>query len=474
LAGKSHQANDLARLPSVQKILERLAQTPIHLKPAVLTMLVRQELGRLRADIRSGKLVLSEDLDPVEIVTGKVSDKVNVLIGGRLRKVINATGIVLHTGLGRAPFGPEMSQSLAELLSGYVNLEFDLESGERGERLELVEEQLQLLTGAESSAVVNNNAAAVMLTLNSLAEGKEVLVSRGELIEIGGSFRLPDVMKKSGARMVEVGTTNRTYLSDYQKSHSRRTAAVLLAHSSNYKIEGFTTKPETGAIITWAHSKKLPVIYDLGSGALVPMDAAGLPYEPVVPEVVRQGFDVVTFSGDKLLGGPQAGLILGKKRYVERIRKNPLMRVLRCDKTVFALMQYTLGQYLLDGTIPGLGTYHCLTATPAILQKRAEAILRAVDPEIVQTLGLTVRESVVEAGSGAMPTAKIPSVAIVAKPRDIAENQLARRLRLYRIPVIGYCKDGEFWLDLKAVSAADLSVIPAAINAIGHSLISNL
>jgi L-seryl-tRNA(Ser) seleniumtransferase len=473
LAGRSHNPNDLARLPSVQKVLERLTQSELQIKPEIMTMLVRQAIADLRSAIREGKLNLSPECDLIDFMAEKVTTRIDTLTGGRLKKVINATGIVMHTGLGRAPFGQIMSQYLGELLNGYVNLEFDLESGERGERLDLVNEQLQLLTGAESSAIVNNNAAAVLLALNALAEGQEVLVSRGELIEIGGSFRLPDIMQKSGAKMVEVGTTNRTHLADYQKAFTRRTGAVLLAHSSNYKIEGFTTKPEAEELIAWAHSKRLPVIYDLGSGALVPMNAAGLPYEPVVPEIIRQGFDVITFSGDKLLGGPQAGLIVGKTNYIERIRKNPLMRVLRCDKTVFALLQYTLGQYLLDREIPDIETYRCLTVSSALLRERAESIIKSVTPEIVQMLNLAVCESMVEAGSGAMPTAKIPSIALVAKPRCISENQLARLFRLYCTPIIGYCKDGGFWLDLKAVLPADLPVIQTAIHAIGNSLISN-
>jgi len=473
LAGQIIKPNDLTRLPSVQKVLERLAQSEPPIKPEILTILVRQAIGDLRSAIRGGALDLSKECDLAEVVAEKVTARIAELTSGRLKKVINATGIVLHTGLGRAPFGPAMSQALTDLLNGYVNLEFDLASGERGERLDLVDEQLRLLTGAESSAVVNNNAAAVLLALNALADGKEVLVSRGELIEIGGSFRLPDIMQKSGAKMVEVGTTNRTHLADYQKALTRRTGAVLLAHSSNYKIEGFTTKPETGELIAWAHAKRLPVIYDLGSGALFRMDAAGLPYEPVVPEIVRQGFDVITFSGDKLLGGPQAGLIAGKTSYLERIRKNSLMRVLRCDKTIFALLQYTLGQYLLNRDIPDIETYRCLTASSALLKERAESIIKSVKPEIVQVLDLQIRDSLVEAGSGAMPTAKIPSMALVTQPRCLSENQLARLFRRYRTPIIGYCKDGEFWLDLKAVLPADLPVIQTAINVIGNSLFSN-
>ena len=472
MAGRKNYPNDLMRLPSVQKVLDRLAQSASPIKPAILTTLVRQELNELRAAIHTGNFISSKSDDLIEVVAEKVAGRINALTNCCLKKVINATGIVLHTGLGRAPFGTEILLKMAELLSGYVNLEFDLDSGERGERLNLTNEKICLLTGAESSAVVNNNAAAVWLALNSLADSREVIVSRGELIEIGGSFRLPDIMAKSGARLVEVGTTNRTYLQDYQKARTRKTGAILRAHSSNYRIEGFTTKPTASEIITWAHSQNLPVIFDLGSGALFPMENVELPYEPVVAEVVKQGFDLITFSGDKLLGGPQAGIIVGREKYIRCLRKNPLMRILRCDKTTFFLLDYTLSQYLLDKPFPEIETYRLLTTKPAQLKAQAIQILNAIEPEIIKTLNLTVREVPTEAGSGAMPTVQIPSVAIVAIPRYISETQLAQKFRSYSPPIVGYCRNGEFRLDLKAVQPNDLPLIQSALQAIGRSLIN--
>lgn len=247
-----------------------------------------------------------------EAVTS-VLKKVDDLIRLQLKKVINATGIVLHTGLGRAPYGTEVMNYLTNTLSGYINLEIDLESGERGERQELTDFLLKTITGAEASVIVNNNAAAVLLSLNTLADGKEVIVSRGELIEIGGSFRLPEVMAKSGVKMIEVGTTNRTYLGDYQKAKTSETAVILLAHTSNYRIEGFTARPAPEDVVIWAHANGLPLIMDLGSGALFHTTEAGLPDEPIVSDFIRKGFDLITFSGDKLLGGPQSGIIVGKK-----------------------------------------------------------------------------------------------------------------------------------------------------------------
>jgi len=469
-----NKASVLANLPAVQKVIDLVKPNFPLLKPEILTTLVRSEIKILREAVQAGTVSYSNAQELTEILSQKVISKITDLTKGYLKKVINATGIVLHTGLGRAPFGTEITAILSDLLSGYVNLEFDLDSGERGERLNLIDEYLHLLTEAESSAVVNNNAAAVLLTLNSLANGREVIISRGELIEIGGSFRLPDVMQKSGVKMVEVGTTNRTHLADYQKARNRRTGAILLAHSSNYRIEGFTARPEAKEVIAWAHTQRLPVIIDLGSGALFRLENAGLPFEPVVKEMIKLGFDIVTFSGDKLLGGPQAGIIVGREKYVECIRQNPLMRALRCDKITYVLLTDTLRRYLIDRPRPDIETYNLLTAEPKLLKRNADAMIKNLDPEVVKILNLTVRESQTEAGSGSMPTARIPSTALVAVPRNISEAHLARLFRMYATPIIGYRKNGEFWLDLKAIAPGDLPILQTAIQDIGRSLLSKI
>lgn len=399
-----------------------------------------------------------------EAVTS-VLKKVDDLIRLQLKKVINATGIVLHTGLGRAPYGTEVMNYLTNTLSGYRNLEIDLELGERGERQELTDFLLKTITGAEASVVVNNNAAAVLLSLNTLADGKEVIVSRGELIEIGGSFRLPEVMAKSGAKMIEVGTTNRTYLGDYQKARTSETAVILLAHTSNYRIEGFTARPAPEDVVIWAHANRLPLIMDLGSGALFHATEAGLPDEPVVSDFIRKGFDLITFSGDKLLGGPQSGIIVGKKNWINLLRKNPLMRALRCDKTTFAILSWTLRNYLYKDTIPELETYSLLTCSSEELKKIAENVVLKVPKSLQQKLGIEIRETVVEAGSGSMPTETIPSIAIVISPKKISEAKIAKLFRMNNPPIIGYCKSGEFYLDLKAVNEAEITeIIDAIVN----------
>jgi len=376
--------NSFKNLPSVQLLIDELASTSV--KPAILAEIVRQELEQLRQEMIKKELFLKSKKQAITIIKPKLSARIQKLLETPVKRVVNATGVVLHTGLGRAPLGERVFQYLMNIAPGYLNLEFNLKTGKRGERLELTDDYLCLLTGAERSAVVNNNAAAVMLVLNSLANRKEVIVSRGELIEIGGSFRLPDVMKKSGAKMIEVGTTNRTHLPDYENAISSKTGAVLIAHTSNYRVQGFTKKPTETEIVDLAHRHGIPVIMDLGSGALIPMEALGLPSEPVVADAVSRGFDIVTFSGDKLLGGCQAGLIVGKTEYIQKVRKNPLMRVLRCDKIILSLLVYTLGRYLFERDVPEIKALFFLNRTREQLRTLAAKIITSIEKDIYQKL----------------------------------------------------------------------------------------
>ncbi|PIS27172.1 MAG: L-seryl-tRNA(Sec) selenium transferase [Candidatus Marinimicrobia bacterium CG08_land_8_20_14_0_20_45_22] len=467
---KSKLPFDWKILPSVQSVADLIATELTEFKPEILIRLIRFEIEWLRADIVRKQISLKDRQSAIEEVLCRLRSKSEKLLSLPLKKVINATGIVLHTGLGRAPFGNEILLETAEILSGFSNLEFDLNADKRGERLDLADDYLKLLTGAESSAVVNNNAAAVFLALNSLANRKEVIVSRGELIEIGGSFRLPEIMKKSGVKMVEVGTTNRTYMSDYESAIGTRTGAIILAHPSNYKIQGFTTRPEPGKVVKLAHEHGIPVIFDIGSGALFDIRKVGLPAELVVPEFIEAGVDLVTFSGDKLLGGPQCGIIVGKKKSILLLRKNPLMRIVRCDKTTFVLLCATLKRYLLSEPEKRIQTYRLLARDSHILLGEAEKIVHNLPKILVNDLGISVLETVVEAGSGSLPTETIPSAAIVFSPKKISVVRLAGLFRKNRPPVIGYTKSEEFYLDLKAVSSADLPAILDAIRTIGMSL----
>ncbi|MDD5766209.1 MAG: L-seryl-tRNA(Sec) selenium transferase [Candidatus Marinimicrobia bacterium] len=467
---KSKLPFDWKILPSVQSVADLLTAEMPEFKSEILIRLTRSEMDLLRAEIVQRKVFLKNRQNVVEELRRRVKSKSEELSSLPLKKVINATGIILHTGLGRAPFGGEILFETAEILSGYSNLEFDLNTGERGERLNLTDDYLKLLTGAESSAIVNNNAAAVFLALNSLANHKEVIVSRGELIEIGGSFRLPEIMKKSGVKMTEVGTTNRTHLNDYENAIGAKTGAIFIAHPSNYKIQGFTTKPEPEKIVKLAHEHGIPVIFDLGSGAIIDLRQVGLPTELVISEFIEAGVDLVTFSGDKLPGGPQCGIVVGKKDSVCLLRKNPLMRVVRCDKTTFALLCATLKRYLFSEPEKRIQIYRLFTRDNDLLLGEAKRIVGTLPKTLVKELGISVRETVVEAGSGSLPTETIPSVAIVFSPKEISVVRLADLFRKNRPPVIGYIKSEKFYLDLKAVPSADLPAVSDAIRTIGASL----
>jgi len=456
-------------LPAVHTLAALIRKQNYAVRDDLLTAIVRRILTRYRQKIQTGTNLPRSRVQAQNAVMAMLQAEIDQLTGRRLRPVINATGIVLHTGLGRAPLGPAMLTQASSGIAGYVNLEFDLETGERGERLDLAEDLLTLMTGAESSAVVNNNAAAVLLALNSIADGREVIVSRGELIEIGGSFRLPEIIQKSGARMVEVGTTNRTHLPDYVRALNKNTGAILLVHPSNYRVQGFTARPEPAAIIKFAHQHRLPVMLDLGSGALCDLPSLGLPVEQTVAETIHQGYDLVTFSGDKLLGGPQAGLIVGKKRLIRRLRSNPLMRCVRCDKLTLALLVHTLQVYLKPGS-PQLPTYALLTCDQATLRERAEEVIGQVTREVVKYFQIRIRETVTEAGSGSLPTENLPSMAIVLKPVNCSASALARHFRRLNPPVIGYSRKGYFCLDLKTVLPADLPPLSRAINQVGERL----
>ena len=331
-------------LPSVDACLRWLEESFPSTPHSVLLECSRALLDELREDIRSGRVTDEAALSP-----SAVKPRLEALVARkdrpRLRRVINGAGVVVHTNLGRSVLAKEAQEAVRIAASGYSNLEFDLETGERGSRISLVEELLCSLTGAEAALVVNNNAAAVLLMLDTLCKGGEVLLSRGQLVEIGGSFRIPDVMERSGATLREVGTTNRTHLADYERALSENTRAVLWVHPSNYRIIGFHSSVPANELADFAHAHQLPMLEDLGSGSLMDFSRWGLHDEPTVPEVLRQGTDVVTFSGDKVLGGPQAGIIVGLKVYVDQMKKNQLLRALRCDKLTLAALEATLRLY---------------------------------------------------------------------------------------------------------------------------------
>jgi L-seryl-tRNA(Ser) seleniumtransferase len=378
-----------------------------------------------------------------------------------LQPAINATGVVLHTGLGRAVLPRAAVAAMGAVGSAHSLLEIERDSGERGSRQEHVRGLLCRLTGAEDALAVNNNAAAVLLAIAALAAGREVVIARGQLVEIGGSFRIPDVIRQSGARLVEVGSTNKVRLSDYAAAITDETALLLRVHSSNFQIVGFTEEVPLPALAQLGRERGIPVMDDLGSGALVDMTRYGLEAEPTVPESVAAGADVITFSGDKLLGGPQAGLILGRQDCLDRMKRHPLMRVVRNDKVTLAGLEATLRLYLDEGRATReIPTLRALTATPAALRAKAARLRRAIGPVAA---AVALEPGISQVGGGSLPGERLPTTLVTLAPEAIDEAELSRRLRLGEPAVFGRLQRGRLLLDPRTVSDEELPRLAAAV-----------
>ncbi len=381
----------------------------------------------------------------------------------QFRRIINATGVILHTNLGRALLSDAAVENVRLLASHYSNLEYDLERGQRGDRYVAVVGLLQRLTGAEDALVVNNNAAAVLLALQTLAAGREVVVSRGELIEIGGSFRIPDIMRASGAMLHEVGTTNKTHLTDYQSAIHERTALLLKVHTSNYRIVGFTETVPREALVQLGNASQLPVMEDLGSGNLVDLSAYGLDQEPTVSEVVRAGVDVVTFSGDKLLGGPQAGILVGKKRYIEVLKRHPLNRALRIDKMTVAALEATLRHYLDPrAAVREIPTLRMITAPMQDVNRRSRRMLRQVKGVIGGDWSVNVHPDVSEVGAGALPLTKIPTQVLSVRSARMSASEIEQSFRGQDPAVLGRIQQDRFLLDMRMVQDHEIAEVVQA------------
>ena len=451
-------AGELLRmLPSVDEMLRegRIAAMAERDSRTVVTEAVRAALQNLRDSILEGHLNASQVELAVSALPEAVERFVRRAMRVSLRPVINATGVILHTNLGRAPIANAAIEHIREVAPGYSNLEFDLESGERGKRDVHVQRLFAHLLGAEvSTIVVNNNAAAVLLALNTLAEGGEVLVSRGELVEIGGSFRIPDVMSKSGASLREVGSTNRTRLADYERALTDRTKLILRVHRSNFQIVGFTEQPSLSEMVTLAHERGLPVMEDLGSGALFDLATIGVSGEPGVAESLAAGVDVVTYSGDKLLGGPQAGILSGKPEIITRMRSNALFRALRVDKLTYAALEATLLAYVRQD----------YDAVPALrmMRRSAEDIgarAQAMATQIPASYKVKVADGESVIGGGAAPGATLKTHLLIIALEGVSADELATRLRHADPPVIARVEDDRVVLDLRTVFPEQDAVI---------------
>ena len=434
-----------------KELLEVLDTKPkFFLKKAVDTV-----LSELREKISTGEV---EEIS-YDALKERVKEELQILLRPKLHRVINATGVVLHTNLGRAPISPSVADHLKEIITGYSNLEYDLEKGKRGLRYRNLEWILKELTGVEDVCVVNNNAGAVLLVLSALAKGKEVVVSRGELIEIGGSFRIPDVMEQSGALLREVGTTNKTHLWDYENAINENTALLMKVHTSNYKVLGFTESVSTKELVEIGRKYEIPVYEDLGSGSFIDVTKLGLSYEPTVQDVLKSGVDVVSFSGDKLLGGAQAGIILGRRELLQKIKKHPLNRALRIDKMTLAVLEATL-TYYLDETLvlKEIPTWKFLSQTPQQVEFKAKELVRILEREGFKGSAKIVRERS-EVGGGALPLQTLPTYCVKVEIEDFSALEIDKKMRSFYPPVVGRIKDNRYLIDMFTVFEEEIPVI---------------
>ena len=448
----------LRQIPKVDELMKQplLLSLCESVPSQTVTQAVRQVLEDLRKDILSGKI---EEMPSVEALCAGIVSDASRQAEPSLKKVINATGIILHTNLGRACISARAAAAAQEVAQSYSTLEYNLQAGRRGTRYSHVESLLCKLTGAESALVVNNNAAAVLLILSDMAQGGQVITSRGELVEIGGSFRVPDIMEACGAELKEVGTTNKTHLWDYDRAITEKTRALMKVHTSNYRIVGFSETPTLPELAELAHSRGLPVIEDLGSGCLVDLQQFGIYGEPTVQDSVRAGVDVVSFSGDKLLGGPQAGIIVGKKAIVDKLKKHPLTRAMRVDKMTLAALEATLRSYEI-GAYNEIPTIAMLAVTQDQLRAKADALCGlmtavGIAAEVVPTEG--------QVGGGSVPTQMLKSFAVAVQPAGVNLDQLEANLRMGRPAIVGRINHDRFLLDVRTLKESDYADIVKAV-----------
>jgi L-seryl-tRNA(Ser) seleniumtransferase len=451
--------NILRSIPQVEKILQidEIKRFVPFIGRSVIVEIVREEILRFREKVKE-----ASNLEIQELVNS-IIERCRTKKLSRLQRVINGTGVILHTNLGRAPLSDHILRDLMDSLSGYCNLEFHLATGTRGKRGGFAEELICHLTRAEDALIVNNNASCVFLILNQFASGREVIVSRGELIQIGGGFRIPDIMRQTGARLVEVGTTNITELDDVRDAITENTAMILSAHQSNYRIEGFTKRPSLKELAGLAGPDIL-FVRDLGSGNLVTSEELPQPFEPTVSFELSQGPDLVCFSGDKLLGGCQAGIILGKSEYVQELRKNPLMRMIRVDKITYFLLQETLLSYV-NGEIKNVLSWDLIFQTEETIKRRVRKFIRGID-------SASLKESVTSVplksafGGGSLPGIEIDSVGVQIDAQDFTAEEIYSAFLAMEVPIIGYILNDRFTIDFRTVADRDIVYLARALEAL--------
>ena len=441
--------------PQIVKLIEKYHRD-------VIVDIIREEINKLRTFIKE-----NDDISLIEEKTNQLVENITKstekIYSYNLRKVINGSGTILHTNLGRAIISKKHANYLSEVVTNYSNLEYNLEEGKRGERYSHFEKLICKITGAEAAMAVNNNAAAVMLVLSSMAKEKEVIVSRGELVEIGGKFRIPDVMKSSNAHLVEVGTTNKTHLEDYSDAITENTGALLKVHTSNFKILGFTESVSLEELSKLSKEKDIPIIEDIGSGVLIDLSKYGLKYEPTVQDSIKAGVDVVSFSGDKLLGGPQAGIIVGKKKYIDKMKKNPLTRAFRIDKFTATVLEMIFHEYLNEeNAIKNIPVLSLITKDIKEIEESAIKLYEKLS-NLKDVVDIKVEDTLSQIGGGSLPTEKIKSKCISIVPKNISTASLEEQLRLNENPVVARISDDKLIIDMRCILEDEIEILAEKI-----------
>ena len=451
----------LKLIPSIDEILKNFKNSLSNVPQEYLKYQLNKNLNEIRNNFQNEKYLDN----PTKYISNQIKNILENAAYKSLKPVINGTGIVLHTGLGRAPISKEILIEGINQNYPYSNLEFDILNGKRGDRNIHISNLINSICDTEETIVVNNNAAAVMLTLNSICYNKEVIISRGQQVEIGGSFRIPDVIKKSNSIMVEVGTTNKTHTKDYEKAINKSTAAILYVHTSNYKVIGFTNQIDIKELSQLSKKYDIPLIIDLGSGSIFDFKSFGLPMEKMIKKYVQLGADIITFSGDKLLGGPQSGIISGNQKLVKLIKQNSIYRAVRCDKIRISILENILRTYYSSKKVTDKNlAIQLFIRTPKELSKIAKALLSILSSDIKEKYNITSTKSFVEAGSGSLPTEKMKSVALSFKPEKISINKLYKMFISLDTPIIGYINNDTYFIDLKAIPDDQIDLLAKSIN----------
>jgi len=450
----------IKNIPKVDRLYQQISilSNFTDIPRPIIIQTIQEALERLRKGIINGQYQ-EKDLDESNVIN-TVESMLSKAIQPNLKPVINATGIIVHTNLGRSLLAPTALDQIIQVACHYSNLEYDLETGKRGHRYQLVEDLVCSLTGAEAAAVVNNNAGAVLLSLQTIASGQSVIVSRGELIEIGGSFRIPDIMALSGAKLIEVGTTNRTHLRDYQNAISPETGLLLKVHPSNYAIEGFTASVDLKEMVHLGHECSIPIMYDMGSGNLVDLTLKGITEEPVAQKIISSGVDIVTFSGDKLLGGPQAGIIAGNKSIINQIKKNPMARALRIDKLTLAALEGTLRLYQDPKTVfENIPTLAFITRPLSEIKTAVETLYSEIQDSTHEQCQVKIVKTNSKIGGGALPLQSLPSYCIGITSKEHSVDSTERYFRSLNPPVIGRIENNQYLLDFRTVLPAEMQIL---------------